>query len=198
MSHKGYPSVPPLPEIRAVKREFAERKKERKDAKKQRRDRKRKEKEARDKANRALEKEGKPPIPMPDSTPDPESPSSAAAGQVDYSMWPESDTERDGSRSPGQRRAGTVPLVRAEGKGTRMQSPAEGLPAQPDAGTLERASPPRGQTGLGATSGDRSVGASGSSRASKSGSKKRKLDAASGYVSLRLFSAFLHAIPPWF
>jgi len=69
-----------------VNREFAERKKERKDAEKQRRDRKRKEKEARDKVNRALEKEGKLPILTPDSTPDPESPSSAAEGQVDYSM----------------------------------------------------------------------------------------------------------------
>ena len=79
-----------------MNRGFAERKKEWKDAKKQRRDQKRKEKEARDKANRALEKEGKPPIPTPDSTPEPESPSSAAAGQVDYSMWPESDTELPG------------------------------------------------------------------------------------------------------
>ena len=71
MSRKRYPSVPPLPEIRTVNREFAERKKERKDAEKQRRDQKRK------------EKEGKPPIPTPDSMPEPESPSSAAVGQVD-------------------------------------------------------------------------------------------------------------------
>ena len=96
--------VPPLPEIRTVNREFAERK-EWKDAEKQRRDRKRKEKEARDKANRALEKEGKPPIPTPDSTPEPESPSPVAAGQVDYSMWPESDTEGARGRSPGRHRA---------------------------------------------------------------------------------------------
>ena len=101
MSRKGYPSVPPLREIRTVNSEFAERKKERKDAKKQRRDRKRKEKEARDKANRVMEKEGKPPIPTPDSTLESESPFSAATGQVDYSMWPESDTERAGCLSPG-------------------------------------------------------------------------------------------------
>ena len=99
MSRKGYPSVPSLPEIRTVNREFTERKKKRKDAEKQRRDRKRK------------EKEGKPPIPMPDSTPEPESPSFAAAGQVDYSMWPESDIEGAGGWSPGQRRAGTEPPV---------------------------------------------------------------------------------------
>ena len=181
-----------------MNRGFAERKKERKDAKKQRRDRKRKEKEARDKANRALEKEGKPPIPMPDSTPELESPSSVVAGQVDYSMWPEPDTERAGGRSPGQRRAGIEPPVQIEGEGTRVQSPAEELAALPDAGTLERASLPRGQTGPGATSGGRSAGASGSSRAPKSGSMKRKLDVASGYVSLRLFSAFLHTTPFWF
>ena len=178
-----------------MNREFAERKKERKDAEKQRRDRKRKEKEARDKANRALEKEGKPPIPTPDSTPEPESPFSAATGQVNYSMWLESDTKRAGGRSPGQRRAATEPPVQAEGEDMRARSPVEGSPAQPDAGTLELVSPPRGQTGPGATSGGRSAGASGSSRAPKSGSKKRKLDAASGYVSLRLFSAFLHATP---
>jgi len=84
---------------------------------------------------------------MPDSTPEPESPSSVAAGQADYSMWPESDTERAGGQSPGQRRAGTEPPMQAEGS-----------PAQPDAGTLELASPPRGQTGPGATSGGRSAG----------------------------------------
>ena len=84
---------------------------------------------------------------MPDSTPEPESPSSVAAGQVDYSMWPESDTEGAGGRSPGQRRAGTEPLVQAEDEDTRAQSPAEGSPAQPGAGTLEQASLPRGQTG---------------------------------------------------
>jgi hypothetical protein len=181
-----------------VNRGFAKRKKERKDAEKQRRDRKRKEKEARDKANRALEKEGKPPIPTPDSTPEPESPSSAAAGQVDYSMWLESDTEGAGGRSPGQRRADTEPPAQAEYEDTHAQSPAEGSPPQPGAGTLEGASLPRGQTGPDATSGGCSAGASGLSPAPKGGSKKRKLGAASGYVSLCLFSAFLHTTPFWF
>ena len=180
-----------------MNREFAERKKERKDAEKQRRDRKRKE-EVRDMANRVLEKEGKPPIPTPDSMPEPESPSSAAAGQVDYSMWPESDTERAGDRSPGHGRASTEPPVQAEGEDTRARSPVEGSPAQLNAGTLKLASPPRGQTGPGATSGGRSAGASGLSRAPKSGSKKCKLGAAARYVSLRLFSAFLHTTPFWF
>ena len=48
---QGYTSDPPLPEARAVNREFTERKKERKDAKKRRRERKRKEREAREKEN---------------------------------------------------------------------------------------------------------------------------------------------------
>ena len=148
--------------------------------------------------NRELEKEGKPPIPTPDSMSEPESPSSAAAGQVDYSMWPESDIEGVGGRSPGQHRAGTEPPVQVEGEDTRAQSPAEGSPVQPGAGTLERASLPRGQTGPGATSGGHSAGANGSSQALKSGSKKHKLGATSGYVSLRLFFAFLHSTPFWF
>ena len=113
-------------------------------------------------------------------------------------MWPESDTELAGGQSPGQRQAGTEPPVQAEGEDTRVQSPIEGSPTQPGAGTLKRTSLPRGQTGLGATSGGHLAGSSGSSQAPKSVSKKRKLDAASGYVFLRLFSAFLHAIPPWF
>ena len=71
VSHKGFPSVPLLLEVRAGNREFAEKKKERKDAEKQRRDRKRKEKEAREKENQAREKEGNAPIPTPDSTPEP-------------------------------------------------------------------------------------------------------------------------------
>ena len=61
--------------------------------------------------------------------PEPESPSSAAAGQVDYSMWPESDTERAGGRSLGQHRAGTEPPVQAEGEDTRARSLVEGSPA---------------------------------------------------------------------
>jgi len=103
-----------------------------------------------------------------------------------------------GGRSPGQRRAGTEPLVQVEDEDTRAQSLAEGSLAQPGAGTLERASLPRGQTGPGATSGGRLAGASGLSRAPKSGSKKCKLGAAARYVSLRLFSAFLHTTPFWF
>jgi len=124
--HQGYPSEPPLPETRAANREFAERKKERKDAEKCRRDRKRDRREAREKENRARAREGMSPIPLPDSTPDPDSSSSVAAGQVDYSMWPESDTERAGGQSPGQRRAGTEPPVQAEGEDTRARWPVEG------------------------------------------------------------------------
>ena len=176
--------------------EFAKRKKEWKDAEKQRCDQKRKEKQARDKANRALEMEGKLPILTPDSTPDPESPSSAVEGQVDYSMWPESDAEEAEGRSPGHRQVGTEPPVQAEGEDTHARSPAEGTLMQPDARTLERASLSRGQTGPGSASGGRSAGASGSSRAPKSGSKKHKLDAASGYVSSTHFFAFHLLFPP--
>ena len=99
VSRKGYPSVPSLPEIRTVNREFTERKKKRKDAEKQRGDRKRKEKEARDKANWALEKQGKSLIPTPDSTPEPES-SPSAEVEVDYSALPDPDAERAGGQSP--------------------------------------------------------------------------------------------------
>ena len=46
-----YTSDPPLPEVRAVNRQFAEAQKEQKDAEKRRRNRKRKEKEDREKEN---------------------------------------------------------------------------------------------------------------------------------------------------
>jgi len=99
VSHKGYPSVPPLLEARAANRKFAEKKKERKDVEKRRHDRKRDEREAREKENRVREKEGKSPILTPNSTSELESPP-PAGGEVDYSMWPESDTEGAGGQSP--------------------------------------------------------------------------------------------------
>ena len=77
---QGYTSDPPLPEVRAVNREYAERQKEQKDAEKRCRERKRKDREAREKENRAREKQGKSPIPMPDSTPEPVSLPSACVG----------------------------------------------------------------------------------------------------------------------
>jgi hypothetical protein len=106
VSHKGYPSVPPLLEARAANRKFAEKKKERKDVEKRRRDRKRDERETREKENRAREKEGKSPISTPDSTPEPES-SPLAEGEVDYLMLPDPDAEAVASQSSGQRRANT-------------------------------------------------------------------------------------------
>jgi len=66
---------------------------------------------------------------------------------------------------------------------------------QPDARTLERASLSMGQTGTGSASGGRSAGASGLSRALRSGSKKHKLDAASGYVSFHPFLVFRQLVP---
>ena len=141
-----------------MNRELAERKKKQKDAEKRCQERKRKDKEAREKVNRALARRGKSPIPSPDTTPEPES-SSSAVGEVDYSMLLDPHTKGAGGQSTDQ---------------------AERSPAQPDAGSLGRVSPPRRQTGLGAAPGGRSAGAGGSARAPKSGAKKRKLDAASG------------------
>ena len=63
MGHQGYTTDPPLPEIRAANRQFAEAQKEQKNAEKQRRNRKRKDKEAREKENREWAREGKSPIP---------------------------------------------------------------------------------------------------------------------------------------
>ena len=98
MSHKGYPSVPPLLEARAANRKFAEKKKERKDVEKRRHDRKRDEREAREKENRVREKEVKSPLLLPDTTPEPKS-SSSAEGEVVYSMLPDPDTEGAGGQS---------------------------------------------------------------------------------------------------
>ena len=162
-----------------MNREFAERRKERKDAKKWRRDRKRKDREAREKENQAQEKEVKSPLPSPETTPEPES-SPSEGGEVDYSSWPDPNVEAAGGQSPGQRGAGTEPPAQAEGESPRARLSEEGLLAQADAGTLERVSPPRHQTSPGAAPGGCSTGASGSARAPKRGSRKRKLDAASG------------------
>ena len=172
-----YTLDPPLPEVRAANREFAERK-ERKDAEKRRRDRRRKGREAREKENRTREKQSKLPIPTPDSTPEPES-SASAEVEVNYSALPDPNAEGVKRQSPGQRGVGTEPPAQAEGEDTRAPSPEEGSPAQLNVGTLERVPPPRHQTGPGAAPGDRSSGAGGPVQAPKSGSKKSKLEAAS-------------------
>ena len=83
MRHQGYTSNPPLPEVRAANRQFAEVQKERKDAEKRRRKQKRKDKEKREKANREQVREGKLPFPSPDTMPEPES-SPSASGNVDH------------------------------------------------------------------------------------------------------------------
>ena len=124
-------------------------------------------------------REGKLPFPSPDTMPEPES-SPSASGNVDYTMLDDPDTEGTGGQSPGQRRAGIEPPAQAEGEGARVRSSDERSPARPDAGTLERVSPPGHQTGPGAAPGGRSAGASGSARAPRSGSKKRKLSTTLG------------------
>ena len=97
MRHQEYTSDPPLPEVRAVNREFAEQKKERKEVEKRRQERKRKDKEAREKENQAREKHGKPLIPMPET----ES-SASAEVEVDYSALPDPNAEGAEGQSPGQ------------------------------------------------------------------------------------------------
>ena len=92
MRGQGYTSDPPLPEVRAANRKFAERKKERKDAEKRRQERKRKDKDAREKENRAREKQGKSLILTLDSTLEPES-SPSAEVEVDYSALPDPNTK---------------------------------------------------------------------------------------------------------
>jgi hypothetical protein len=156
-----------------VNHEFTERQKEWKDAEKRRSERKRKKKEARDKANRALEKQVKSLIPTPDSTP-------SAEVEIDYSALPDPNTEGAGGQSPDQRGAGTEPPAQAEGEDTRAPSPVGTPPALSVAGTLEQASPPKPQTGPGAVPSGCLARSSGSARAPKSGSKKCKLEAASG------------------
>ena len=90
MRGHGYTSDPPLPEVRTprslspIHRGCV--------AEKRRRERKSKDREAREKENWAREKQGKSPIPTPDSTPEPESPSSAE-GEVNYSVPPDPNTE---------------------------------------------------------------------------------------------------------
>ena len=97
---QGYTSDPPLPEVRAANREFADWKKDQKDAEKRRQERKRKDKDAREKENRAREKQGKSPIPTPNSTPEKES-SASAEVEVDYSALPDPNTEGVEGQSPG-------------------------------------------------------------------------------------------------
>ena len=82
----------------------------------------------RDKANRALEKEGKPPIPTPDSTPEPES-SPSAEVEADYSTLPDPNMEGAGGQSPDQRGAGTEHPAQAEGEDTCAPSPVGRRPA---------------------------------------------------------------------
>ena len=111
--------------------------------------------------------------------PEPES-SPSAEGEVDYSALLDPNTEGAGGQSPGQQHAGTEPPTEVEGEDTRVRSPTERPPAQPVAGTFRRSSPPRREAGPGAAPGGRSAGAIRPTQAPKSGSKKRKLDAASG------------------
>jgi len=95
-----------------VNRKLAERKKKRKDAEKRHQERKRKDKEAREKENRAWEKQGKPLIPMPDSTPEPES-SASTEIEVDYSALPDPNAEGVEGQSSGQQEVGTEPPAQA-------------------------------------------------------------------------------------
>ena len=129
--------------------------------------------------NQERAKKGKSPLPSPETMPEPDS-SPLGSGNVDYSMWPIPDTEGTGGQSPGQRRAGTEPPAQAEGEDTRPPSPVGRRSAQPIAGTLEQALPPKTQTGPGVVPSGCSMRSSRSAGAPKSGSKKHKLEATSG------------------
>jgi len=85
---------------------------------------------------------------------------------------------------PGHQLIGSEPPAEVEGEDMRVRSPIERPPAQPVAGTLRRASPLRREASPGAAPGGHSVGAGGSARAPRSGSWKRKLDAASASLLL--------------
>ena len=84
--------------------------KERKDAEKRCHERKRKDKEAREKENRERAKEGKSPLPPPETMSELDS-SPSASGNVDYTMLNDPDAEGTGGQSPGQRRACIEPPV---------------------------------------------------------------------------------------
>ena len=110
---------------------------------------------------------------------EPES-SPSAEVEVDYSALPDPNAEGVEGQSPGQQEVGTESPAQAKGGDTRAPSPEEGSPAWLDVGTLEWVPPLRHQTGPGVAPGERLLGAGGSARAPKSGSKERKLEAASG------------------
>ena len=178
MRHHGYTSDPPLPEVQTANRQFAEAKKERKDVEKQRRDRKRRDKEEREKANREWVKEGKSPLPLPETTPEPDS-SPSGSGNVDYLMWPDPDMEGARGQSPGQRRAGAKTPAPVDEK-AHARTSGERSPTWFDVETLGQVSPLRHQVGPSAAPVGRSTGTGGSARAPRSGSKKRKLGTTSG------------------
>ena len=137
------------------------------------------EKEEREKVNRERAKKGKSPLPSPETMAEPDS-SPSGSGNVDYSMYPTLTRKGTGGQSPGQRRAGIEPPAQAVGGSTRTRTTDERMPVRPDVETLGRVSPPRHQVGPSAGPIGHSTGTSGSARAPRSGSKKRKLITVSG------------------
>jgi hypothetical protein len=89
------------------------------------------------------------------------------------------DTVAAGGQSSGQRRAGTEPPAPVVGERTHVRKTGKRMPARSGMETLRRVSPPRHQVGLGVPPVGCSTGACGPVQASRSGSRKRKLDAAS-------------------
>jgi hypothetical protein len=81
VSHKGYVSKPPLPEVREANRLHAQLYKKRKDEVKAKAARKRQRKEEHDKACARARREGIPPLPTPESTEEEDS----STGGVDFS-----------------------------------------------------------------------------------------------------------------
>ena len=131
----------------------------------------------REKLNREREEDGLSPLPTPETAPDPDlSPSGSEV--ADYSTLGTPNTEVAGGQSSGQWRAGTVPPAPVVGESTHARMTGERTPAWPGVENLGRVSPPRHQVGLGARPIGCSTGAGGLVRATRSGSRKRKLDAA--------------------
>ncbi|XP_039787204.1 translation initiation factor IF-2-like [Panicum virgatum] len=120
LTHNGYVSDPPLPEIRTANRLRAEAEKRRKDKEKATREGKRKRKEDHERENKRREREGLSPQTTPESTP--EQYSSSSTG-VDFSESEDLDTEVAEGPPLVQQRAG----VEASALATVEKGPAPAM-----------------------------------------------------------------------
>jgi hypothetical protein len=98
LSHKGYVSKPPLPEVREANRLHAEASKKRKDKEKETAARKRERKENHNRACARARREGVPPPPTPESTEEEDS----STGGVNFSESDDFEVVTGASRPPAQ------------------------------------------------------------------------------------------------